>query len=108
MTTTTDFKAHAASDYNKVVAELGALKKEFNEYLSSVKTEVQHDAGSAASAVRHTYDEARKSAQRNFGDLEAQAKDSMKAIGHQVEERPIASLLIAFGLGIAASKLLLR
>jgi ElaB/YqjD/DUF883 family membrane-anchored ribosome-binding protein len=108
MTTTADFKAHAAHDYDQVLAELGALKKEFSDLMNMVKSTVRHDANSAAGAMGHSLDDARKMARRGIDELESQASGSLKAIGHQVEERPIASLLIAFSLGAAASKLLLR
>jgi hypothetical protein len=40
--------------------------------------------------------------------LAAQGERSMKALGRQVEEQPIMSLLLAFALGFAGSRWLSR
>ena len=38
----------------------------------------------------------------------AQGQRSAKAIGRQIEEQPVMSLLVAFGVGFVASRMLIR
>lgn len=36
------------------------------------------------------------------------AQDSVATVSHRIEEQPLTSLLVAFGIGILSGKLLLR
>ena len=47
-------------------------------------------------------------ASRIYDKVAAQSARSTEAISRQVEEQPIASLLIAFGVGFIVSRLLSR
>jgi ElaB/YqjD/DUF883 family membrane-anchored ribosome-binding protein len=45
---------------------------------------------------------------RLYGSLSKQGARSVKAISRQVEEQPLASLLVAFGIGLISGRLLSR
>ena len=48
------------------------------------------------------------SADRLYRALSKQGSRSIKAIGRQVEEQPLTSLLVAFGVGLISGRLLGR
>ena len=49
-----------------------------------------------------------REAKRLYGKLASQGSESLDAITHHVEEKPLASLLIAFGVGFIAARILSR
>jgi hypothetical protein len=96
-----------------------ALQKEFaaprrREYLAKMggtekcHTRSSHRASDAEEdpAVKATT--APKSDEDIYESLVAQGKRSGKAIGRQVEEQPVVSLLLAFAVGFCVSRLLSR
>ena len=60
--------------------------------------------GSTQDAVERLSEEA----DRLYHALSRQGEKSIKAVGRQVEEQPLTSLLIAFGVGLISGRLLGR
>jgi hypothetical protein len=62
--------------------------------------------------MEHVKDDAAKTvnghARRIYGSLAAEGERSVAALAQQVEERPFASLLIAFAVGFVGSRMLTR
>jgi hypothetical protein len=94
--------AETTPDLDVIMSDLASLKRDFVTLTDHVKTGAIN--GAARDAVGQLGDEAK----RLYGNLAAQGERSMNAIGHQVEERPVMSLLLAFALGFIGSRLLSR
>jgi ElaB/YqjD/DUF883 family membrane-anchored ribosome-binding protein len=93
------------ADLDAIVNDLAALKRDFASLISQVKSGAFKGASDAAES---TLDQLGDRVNHLYDSVAAQGERSVKAIGHQVEERPIMSLLIAFGVGFIASRLMMR
>jgi hypothetical protein len=81
-------------DLEAIIKDVSALKSDIGRLMAHVKTD-------AAETVNG-------SARRIYGSLAAEGERSVSALVQQVEERPIASVLIAFAVGFIGSRLLAR
>jgi hypothetical protein len=81
-------------DLDAILKDIAILKQDIGKLMDQVAT----------GAVSSVNDEAR----RLYGSLAAEGERSAAAIAQQVEERPIASLLVAFAVGFIGSRLLMR
>jgi ElaB/YqjD/DUF883 family membrane-anchored ribosome-binding protein len=92
-------------DIEAIVDDLAALKRDLATLMGHLKTDALNGASEAAqSAVGRIGEQA----ESIYESLAAQGKRSGKAIGRQVEEQPVVSLLLAFAVGFCASRLLSR
>jgi hypothetical protein len=102
-------KIHSASesspDLDAIVTDLASLRRDIAALTDHLRTGAINGAkGAAQDIAGHLGDEA----QRLYGNLAAQGERSMKALGRQVEEQPVMSLLLAFALGFVGSRWLSR
>lgn len=107
MNSTTKVKPETdtAVDFDVIARDLAALRQDFADLMSQMKSGALKGANDTAEnvlsqlgdRVSHLYD-----------NVTAQGERSVKAVSRQVEERPVVSLLIAFGVGFIASRLLSR
>ena len=81
------------------------LKRDVAALMSQLKSGAVRGAKEAA---ENTLDQLSERASRLYDKVAAQGARSTEAISRQVEEQPIASLLIAFGVGFIVSRLLSR
>jgi hypothetical protein len=88
-------------DLDAIVSDLASLKRDLAALTDHLKIGAVSGAKAAAQDVAGE-------AERLYGNLAAQGERSMKALGRQVEEQPVMSLLLAFALGFAGSRLLSR
>lgn len=95
-------------DIAQISDDLAALRRDFAELLGHVRRDAASGAGDAADAVRSSVGQLSHRSRAVYDDLAAEAGCTAKAIGGQVQERPVTSLLIAFGVGVLASRLLPR
>jgi hypothetical protein len=105
----TAVKSHPANGSNPeldaIVSDIAALRRDFAVLTEHLKSGAINGAdGAARDAAGHLGDEV----ERLYEKLTAQGERSMKALGRQIEEQPIMSLLVAFALGFAGSRLLSR
>lgn len=104
-TTATKSDSETPPDIEAIVDDLAALKHDLATLMSHLKTDALNGASEAAQgAIGRISDQA----ESIYESLAAQGKRSGKAIGRQVEEQPVVSLLIAFAVGFCASRLLSR
>lgn len=87
----------AEIDLSQLVADVQALKRD-------IAALAGHSRGAAADAASALGAEA----QRLYDNVAAQSRQQAEALGHQVEDHPLASLLIAFGIGFVAGRILPR
>jgi hypothetical protein len=89
--------AESNPDLDAIVSDLASLRRDLAALTDHLKIGA---VSSAKGAARDVSGEA----ERLYGNLAAQGERSMKALGRQVEEQPVMSLLLAFALGFAGSR----
>jgi ElaB/YqjD/DUF883 family membrane-anchored ribosome-binding protein len=92
-------------DFDAIIRDVAALRQDFADLMSQMKSGAFKGANEAAENILGQLGD---KANHLYDNVSAQGQRSVKAIGRQVEERPIVSLLIAFGIGFVASRLLSR
>jgi ElaB/YqjD/DUF883 family membrane-anchored ribosome-binding protein len=95
----------APADFDAVVRDLAALRRDFAALIGQMKSGAFQGANDGAENV---LGELGDRASRLYDSVTAQGQRSAKAIGRQVEEQPVMSLLVAFGVGFVASRMLIR
>ena len=92
-------------DFDAIVRDLAALRQDFTDLMSQMKSGALKGANDATENILGQLGDR---ASDLYDSVTAQGERSVKAVGRQVEERPVMSLLIAFGVGFIASRLLIR
>jgi ElaB/YqjD/DUF883 family membrane-anchored ribosome-binding protein len=95
----------ASASVDAIVDDLAALKRDFGRLMEQVKSGAVDGAGKTAQDLLEQLNER---ASDLYDRVSEQGESSVKAISRQVEERPFTSLLVAFGVGVIASRLLSR
>jgi hypothetical protein len=96
--------AEADVDLQTVMNDIAALKRDLAALVRAMKADVSEDVACARSAVGQWGDEALHA----YENLAARGARSVKAVGRQVEQQPVMSLLVAFAVGFLGSRLLPR
>lgn len=96
--------ADKTPDMQMVMADIATLKRDLATLLTTMSGIVASDVAEAKGVAAHLGDEARDA----YHNLAAQGERTIKAIGHQVEEKPVMFLLLAFAAGFLGSRLLPR
>ncbi len=102
--------ADTPANFDSIVDDLAALRRDIAALTSQMTSGAHKGANGAAASVldrlggqaNHLYDSVVYDSVAGRGDR------ATKAVARQIEEQPLMSLLIAFGVGIAASRLLSR
>jgi ElaB/YqjD/DUF883 family membrane-anchored ribosome-binding protein len=97
-------RAEPAS-FDTIVDDLGTLKRDIGRLMDQMKSGAVDGASEAAQNLLNQLNERASDIYDNLSD---QGERSVKAISRQVEERPITSLLVAFGVGMIVSRLMSR
>ena len=92
-------------DFDAIIRDVAALRQDFADLMSQMKSGALKGANDTAENLLGQLGD---KANHLYDNVSAQGQRSVKAIGRHVEERPIVSLLIAFGVGFVASRLLSR
>lgn len=100
-------KAQGSADrlIGVVQEKTGAARGEIEQFLSEVLEEGQSAAQRVSQAASHYAEEASEIARQQYKRAASATTDFSGQVAHTVRNRPTESLLIAFGLGIAASAL---
>jgi ElaB/YqjD/DUF883 family membrane-anchored ribosome-binding protein len=91
-------------DFHSISTDIAALKRDLATLLQTIRDNAINDATQAKSMVGHLGEEAIQGCHT----MAAQGERAIKAVGHQVEERPLMSLALAFAVGFLGSRLLSR
>jgi ElaB/YqjD/DUF883 family membrane-anchored ribosome-binding protein len=93
------------SDLSTIGDDVVLLKRDLSRLMDHLKNGTFDVAKeSTQEVVARLSDEA----DRLYRGLTKQSERSVKAISRQVEEQPLASLLVAFGIGLISGRLLSR
>ena len=93
------------SDLSTIGDDVVLLKRDISRLMDHLKNGTFDVATeSTQEVVERLSDEA----DRLYRSLTKQSERSVKAISRQVEEQPLASLLVAFGIGLISGRLLSR
>ena len=94
----------ASPDLQTIVSDVAALKRDLASLVRKVRTDVSGDVARARGAAGHLGGEA----SRVYETAASRGERSVRAIGRQVEKRPVVSLLVAFAIGVIGSRMLSR
>jgi hypothetical protein len=92
-------------DLTSITGDIAALKRDLAQLMRHLKLDATE---TTRTAPRSAVDEIGGEAMRAYETLAAQGERSVQAIGRQVEEQPIMSLLLAFAVGLLGSRMLSR
>jgi len=87
--------------FDAIVDDIASLRRDFTALMEQMKS-------GASEGAENIVGDLNDRANRLYDNVAKQGKRSAKAISQQVEEQPVATLLIAFGIGFIASRLLSR
>lgn len=85
-------------DLDTLKSDLDVLKKDLSTIVQSLK-------GTATSRAEQELDQVRQRVGRLAGDLQSQGKEQLRSFEAQIEERPLASLALAFAIGLIFGKM---
>lgn len=85
-------------DVDALRADLDALRRDLGQIFDTVKTKTGNRAESEIDALR-------KRIERLAGDVQSSGRETVRAVGDQIEERPFASLAMAFAVGLVLGRL---
>lgn len=85
-------------DLDVLKTDLDVLKKDIGTIVESLK-------GQASSRAEAELEQVRKRVGKLAGDLQSQGREQIRTIEAQIEERPLASLAMAFAIGLIFGKI---
>src|SRR5579871_3245677 len=97
--------AKNTSDLDAIGDDVAMLKRDLARLMEHMKNGA-YDV--AAGSARETVERLSSEADQLYRGLAKQGNRSIKSISRQVEEQPLASLLVAFGIGLIGGRLLGR
>jgi hypothetical protein len=95
----------APPDFQAIISDIAALKRDLAALVGHMKASAMSGPGEAA---QHAIGQLSEELTRAYEAMAGQGEQSAKAIGRQIEDKPVVSLLLAFGLGLLGGRLLLR
>jgi ElaB/YqjD/DUF883 family membrane-anchored ribosome-binding protein len=95
----------SSMDFDAIVDDLAALRRDFATMMGNMKSSAVEGANGAA---ENAFDRLGDQVNHLYDRVKAQGERSANMIHKKVEEQPVMSLLIAFGVGFIASRLLNR
>lgn len=93
--------ASNSPELDKLQADIAAVRDDLAALTSLYKEKLKDGADSVASRVRD-------GAEKTAADVGARARDGAAVVSDQIEARPLTSVLIAFGVGMALGKIISR
>jgi hypothetical protein len=90
-----------APNIDKIVDDIAALRRDISALTGHLKS-------SAVTGASEAIDELGGKAKQVYGNLADQGGRTAKALGDQVKEQPLLSLLAAFLVGLVSSRFLSR
>jgi len=98
-------KAPAPVDLDTLIDDLAALRTDFATIIGQIKSGAVDQASERAEQLLGQLSDR---ANELYETVSEQGAQSVDAVSKQVRARPITSLLVAFGLGFIAGRMVLR
>ncbi len=92
---------NSEADINALRDDLAALKRD-------VANLIEHFSSSATTNAQNAASQIDEGVRQFYSDATAKGGETAKLVGKQIEEQPIAALLIALGLGYITGRVLSR
>lgn len=92
----------------KIRADLSQLRDDVSQLTRALGNSISDVARNQKARVRSMVGDARAGAESLIDDLEERGRAGVAAVEHQIEERPLTSILVAFGVGVLIAKLMDR
>ncbi|MGH6968063.1 MAG: hypothetical protein ACREEN_03030 [Stellaceae bacterium] len=89
-------------------ADLDAIRDDIDTLRKDLARLMEHVKSGAFQNIGGRVEEMSDDARRLYDQALAEGERGVEVLARQVEERPLASLLIAFGLGFIGGRLVLR
>lgn len=105
MTQNTKRRTATAPDIDQVKNDFLALTRDLADLIEEMKTVAVEESGDA---VRESVDAIGSKVRAVYDRVAAQGEQSAKAVGQEIEARPVLSLLVAFAVGFCVSRLISR
>jgi len=105
---TNSVNSTGSADLDQITADLASLKHDFTDLMQHVKTGAVNGVGEAANSAWKSVGSLEDKAHSLYGDALAQGQRAVKALGQQIEHRPVMAIAIAFGAGVLVRQLLSR
>jgi len=96
---------------NQMSDEMESLRESFNKLRTDVADLFTHAMGFGRGGAEYARDygtDAMEQLKGRFNDLRTRGADQMATFEHRIEEKPLQSAMIAFGVGFIVAKLLHR
>jgi ElaB/YqjD/DUF883 family membrane-anchored ribosome-binding protein len=87
------------SELDRLVEDVQALKRDVAKLAEHSRGAVWNGAADTANAIG-------AEAQRLYDEVATKGRDQVKRVSGQVQEKPIMSILIAFGIGFLGGRIL--
>ncbi|MBN1964402.1 MAG: hypothetical protein JW910_07135 [Anaerolineae bacterium] len=98
-------EAAAAAEFDQVRQDIQALTHDLTALLESMKTIAVEESGEALS---ESVEAIGRRTRALYEKVAAQGEQSAKAVGREIEARPVVSLLVAFAVGFCISRFISR
>jgi ElaB/YqjD/DUF883 family membrane-anchored ribosome-binding protein len=96
------------AEFDGLKDELDKLRKQVSSFGEAASEGIQRGSRRARAAAGQALDTASEGLSDAAGEVERRGRQSLDAVEHQIEDRPLISVLVAFGLGVLVGKLLDR
>ncbi len=96
---------HRADPTVELREELNALRDQFGEVLTALKSASQETSHQVADKLESGLNKTQEKAKRTLHDAYEFGAESVKELGGRVQRNPVASLAIAFGAGYLISRI---
>jgi ElaB/YqjD/DUF883 family membrane-anchored ribosome-binding protein len=98
-------RPQAPADFETILDDLGGLKRDSARLMEQIKTGA---IDAASETAQNLIGQLNERASELYENLSDQGERSIKTIAGHVEEQPIISLIVAFGVGMIAGHLVSR
>lgn len=96
------------NDTDALRDDLTALRSDIASLAATVKELMKSKARHAGAAASENIDDLRDRVEQAAEQVRERGRAASESLKHQVEERPLTSLLVAFAVGLVISRLLDR
>lgn len=95
-------------DYESLKADFKKLREDFTHMASSYKETADNTAKGLVHDLKETGEQAGMKVMDQVGKVKDKGGEMAEQLEHQIREHPMISLMVAFGVGLVASRMMER